>query len=151
MSKVRRKRVLFVSIGNACRRPMVEVIARVDASDVIDAFSAGLAPTGFVTELTKQTLMTNGCWVEGLESKVISPKVWEQVDIIINMSGRPRELTFYEYSKVEDRKIEDPYGQDPDTHQRVFEKIRRRIAKLAQDCREEHAAVRFKERRVRGR
>jgi len=151
MSKYRRKRVLFVCIGNACRSPMAEAIARVDASDVIDAFSAGLAPTGFVTELTKQTLMTNGCWVEGLESKVISPKVWEQVDIIINMSGRPRELTFYEYSKVEDWKIEDPYGQDPDTHQRVFDKIRRRVAKLAQECTEEHAAVRFTERRARGR
>jgi len=68
---------------------MAEAIARLDASDVIDAFSAGLAPTGFVTELTKLTLMTNGCWVEGLESKDISPKVWEQVDIVINMSGRP--------------------------------------------------------------
>ncbi len=151
MSKYRRKRVLFICIGNACRSPMAEAIARLDASDVIDAFSAGLAPTGFVPELTKLTLMTNGCWVEGLESKDISPNVWEQVDIVINMSGRPRELTFYEYSKVEDWKIEDPYGQDPDTHQRVFEKIRRRVAKLAQECREEDAAVRFTERRARGR
>src|SRR5260370_24735149 len=107
MRKIPRKRVMFVSIGNACRSPMAEAIARVDASDVIDAFSAGLEPTGFVTELTKVTLMTNGCWVEGLESKDISPKVWEQVDIIINMSGRPRESTFYEYFKVEDWKIED--------------------------------------------
>ena len=151
MSKYRRKKVLFICIGNACRSPMAEAIARLYASDVIDAFSAGLAPTGFVPELTKLTLMTNGCWVEGLESKDISPKVWEQVDIVINMSGRPRELTFYEYSKVEDWKIEDPYGQDPDTHQRVFEKIRRRVAKFAQECREEHAAVRFTERRARGR
>ncbi len=67
------------------------------------------------------------------------------------MSGRPRELTFHEYSKVEDWKIEDPYGRDPDTHQRVFEKIRRRVAKLAQECRKEDAAVRFTERRARGR
>jgi len=63
---------------------MAEAIARVDASDTIDAFSAGLAPIGFVTEMTKQTLMRNGYWVEGLESKRISPKVWEQVDIVIS-------------------------------------------------------------------
>ncbi len=151
MSKYRRKRVLFICIGNACRSPMAEAIARVDASDAIDAFTAGLAPTGFVTELTKQTLMRNGCWVEGLESKNISPKVWEQVDIVINMSGRSRELAFDEYSKVEDWKIEDPYGKDPGTHQRVFEKIRLHIAKLAQECREEDAAVRFTERCARGR
>jgi TonB family protein len=159
MSKYRRKRVLFICIGNACRSPMAEAIARVDAYDAIDAFSAGLAPIGFVTELTKQTLIRNGCWVEDLESTSISPKVWEQVDIVINMSGHPREVAFDDYSKVEDWKIEDPYGKDPETHQRVFEEIRLRIAKLAQECREqlaresgeEDAPVQFKERRARGR
>jgi TonB family protein len=140
MSRYRRKRVLFICIGNACRSPMAEAIARVDASDTIDAFSAGLAPIGFVTEMTKQTLRRNGYWVEGLESKRISPKVWEQVDIVINMSGRPRALAFDEYSKVEDCDIEDPYGQDPDTYQRVFEEIRLRVAKLAQECKQEDAA-----------
>ena len=140
MSKYRRKRVLFICIGNACRSPMAEAIARVDASDTIDAFSAGLAPIGFVTEMTKQTLTRNGYWVEGLESKRISPKVWEQVDIVINMSGRPRTLAFDEYSKVEDCDIEDPYGQDPNTYQRVFEEIRLRVAKLARECRQEDAA-----------
>ena len=134
MSTYRRKRVLFICIGNACRSPMAEAIAGVDAPDTIDAFSAGLAPIGFVAEMTKRTLRRNGYWMEGLESKNISPKVWEQVDIVINMSGRPRELTFDEYSKVEDWEIEDPYGEDPDTYQRVFEKIRLRVAKLAQEC-----------------
>jgi len=159
MSKYRRKKVLFICIGNACRSPMAEAIARVDAYDAIDAFSAGLAPIGFVTELTKQTLIRNGCWVEDLESTSISPKVWEQVDIVINMSGHPREVAFDDYSRVDDWNIEDPYGKDPGTHQRVFEEIRLRIAKLAQECREQLAQesgekdtpVRFTERRARGR
>src|SRR5258705_145752 len=63
MSKYRRKKVLFICIGNACRSPMAEAIARVDAYDAIDAFSAGLAPIGFVTELTKQTLISNVGWM----------------------------------------------------------------------------------------
>jgi TonB family protein len=151
MSKYRRKRVLFVCIGNACRSPMAEAIARVDAYDTIDAFSAGLTPIGFVTELTEQTLRRNGCLVEDLESKSISPKIWDQVDIVINMSGRPREQTFGDYSKVEDWDIEDPYGQDADTYQEVFQEIRRRVSMLAEKCREEGATVRFKERRARGR
>src|SRR6266481_2211290 len=129
MSKYRRKRVLFICIGNACRSPMAEAIARVDAYDAIDAFSAGLAPIGFITELTKQTLMRNRCWVEDLESQKISARVWDQVDIVINMSGRPRELAFVDYSKVEDWEIEDPYGRDSDTYQQVFEEIRLRVAK----------------------
>ena len=151
MSKYRRKRVLFVCIGNACRSPMAEAIARVDAYDTIDAFSAGLTPIGFVTELTEQTLKRNGCLVEDLESKSISPKIWDQVDIVINMSGRSREQIFGDYSKVEDWDIEDPYGQDADTYQEVFQEIRRRVSMLAEKCREEGATVRFNERRARSR
>jgi len=119
---------------------MAEAIARVDASDTIEAFSAGLAPIGFVIEMTEQTLRRNGYWVDGLESKSISHRVWEQVDIVINISGRPRELTFGEYCKVEDWDIDDPYGENPDTYQRVFEEIRLRVAKLAQECRQDDAA-----------
>jgi len=157
MSKYRRKRVLFVCIGNACRSPMAEAIARVKAYDVIDAFSAGLAPTGFVTELTKQTLKKNGCWVDDLESKGISPNVYEQVDLVIDMSGRPEDLAFRGHSNVTEWKIEDPFGKDLDAHQRAFEKIRMRVEKLAQEYREElswegsefSAPVRLRERHAR--
>ena len=69
------KKVLFVCMGNACRSPMAEAIAHLDAPDAIDAFSAGLMPIGFVPALTKQTLMKNGYRVEGLESKGISSAV----------------------------------------------------------------------------
>ncbi len=143
-----RTKVLFVCIGNACRSPMAEAIAHLDAPDAIEAFSAGLAPLGFVVGLTKQTLMRNGYVVEGLESKSISPEVWEQTDIVINMSGRPREQAFREYSKVEDWEIDDPFGGDPDIYQQVFEKIRVRVAELTQECRKEIAAVRSAERRT---
>jgi arsenate reductase (thioredoxin) len=126
-----RKRVLFVCIGNACRSPMAEAIARRDASDALEASSAGLAPLGFVAAMTKQTLVKNGCSVEGLESKTISRELWEQADIVINMSGR----AFRELSKVEDWEIEDPFGEDREVFQRVFEKIRLRVTELAQRCR----------------
>ena len=145
------KKVLFVCIGNACRSPMAEAIARLDAPDAIDAFSAGLMPIGFVPELTKQTLMKNGYWVEGLESKGISPSIWEQADIVINMSGHPRESAFREYSKVEDWEMEDPFGENLETHQRVFEKIRLRVSELAQQCRRKKGAAASAERRKHAR
>jgi arsenate reductase len=146
-----RKKVLFVCIGNACRSPMAEAIARRDAPDAIDAFSAGLMPIGFLPELTEQTLMKNGYSVEGLESKGISPKIWGQADIVINMSGRPRELAFREYSKVEDWEMEDPFGEDLETHQRVFEKIRLRVGELAQQCRTKNSGAASAERRTHAR
>jgi TonB family protein len=146
-----RKEVLFVCIGNACRSPMAEAIARLDAPDAIDAFSAGLMPIGFVAELTKQTLMKNGYWAEGLESKGISPGVWERVDVAINMSGRPKEEAFQDNSKVTDWDIEDPFERSPEDYQRVFEKIRARVGELAQEFRREYAASRVAERRSRPR
>ena len=50
-------RVLFICIGNACRSPMAEAIARRDAADVIEAASAGVAPLGFVAQQTGLTLV----------------------------------------------------------------------------------------------
>ena len=126
----RRTRVLFVCIGNSCRSPIAEAIARQDAGDKIEAFSAGLAPLGFVLEMTRQTLLSNGYSVDGLESKPIAPELCERADIIINMSGRARELAFRDYAKVEDWEIEDPYG-DPGIYPRTFEKIRQHVAELA--------------------
>ena len=133
--ETRRTRVLFVCIGNSCRSPMAEAIARKDARDKIEPFSAGLAPLGFVSEMVKQTLLKNGYPVDGLESKPIAREVWEEADIIINMSGRARELAFREHSKVEDWEIEDPYG-DPEVYSRTFEKIRYRVVELAERLRE---------------
>jgi protein TonB len=146
-----RVKVLFVCIGNACRSPMAEAIARIDVPETIEAFSAGLAPIGFVPWLTKLTLRRNRYWVEGLQPKSISPEVWEQADIVINMTGRPREQAFREYSKVEDWEVEDPFDGDLDTYQLVFEKIRLRVAELGEECRQKIAAARSADRRARAR
>jgi len=144
-----RVKVLFVCVGNACRSPMAEAIACVDAPDAIEAFSAGLSPIGSVTGMTKQTLMRNGYWVSGLEPKSLSTDVWEQADIVINLSGRPREHAFRENSNVEDWEIEDPFGKDIEVYQQVFEEIRLRVAELARVCRRSIAAARSAERRAR--
>jgi TonB family protein len=109
---------------------MAEAIALRDAADTIEPFSGGLAPIGYVAEMTNQTLMRNGYWVEGLDSKGILPEIWNQADRVINMSGRPRELAFPDYSKVEDWEIEDPFGKDPEIYQRTFEKIWQRVQLL---------------------
>jgi TonB family protein len=146
-----RVKVLFVCVGNACRSPMAEAIARRDVPDAIEAFSAGLAPIGFVPWLTKLTLRRNRCWVKGLQPKNILPEVWEQADIVINMTGRRRELAFRDHSKVEDWEIEDPFDGDLDTYQQVFEKIRLRIAELGEECRQKIAAARSADRRARAR
>jgi protein-tyrosine-phosphatase len=116
---------------------MAEAIAWRDASDEIEASSAGLAPLGFVAEMTTQTLLKNGYAAKGLASKHISPEAWESADIVINMSGRAREFAFRNFrghAKVEDWEIEDPYG-DQEKYQGTYEEIQRRVLELAQRLR----------------
>jgi protein-tyrosine-phosphatase len=116
---------------------MAEAIAWRDASEEIEASSAGLAPLGFVAEMTTQTLLKNGYAAEGLASKPVSPEAWESADIVINMSGRAREFAFRNFrghTKVEDWEIEDPYG-DPEKYQGTYEEIQRRVLELAQRLR----------------
>jgi protein-tyrosine-phosphatase len=127
---------LFVCLGNSCRSPMAEAIARRNAADVIAASSAGLAPLGFVAEMTKRVLADNGYSSEGLMSKPIAPESWDAADVVINMSGRPRQQVFREYGKVEDWEIQDPYGESLPVYQKVRAEIERRVEILAERVRE---------------
>jgi arsenate reductase (thioredoxin) len=141
--RTKRVKVLFVCIGNSCRSPMAEAIAWRDASEEIEASSAGLAPLGFVAEMTTQTLLRNGYAVEGLASKPISSDAWESADIVINMSGRAREFAFRNFRghpKVEDWEIEDPYG-DPDKYQGTYETVQQRVLELARRLRKDFATA----------
>ena len=120
---------------------MAEAIARYDAADVIDASSAGLSPLGSIPDLTKQTLKNNGYSEVGLSSDQITLEACNAADTIINMTGKPREEAFSEHDfsdheKVEDWIVQDPYGADADTYQRVLEGIQRRVAQLAKGLRD---------------
>jgi protein-tyrosine-phosphatase len=114
---------------------MAEAIARYDAADVIDSSSSGLSPLGFIPDLTKRTLAINGYSADGLNSDKTTKEACDGVDIIINMTGKPWDETFSNHEKVEDWIVQDPYKMDPETYQRVFEGVQRRIGQLAKGLR----------------
>jgi arsenate reductase len=130
-----RTHVLFVCLGNSCRSPMAEAIAAHIASDILEVASAGLAPLGHVQSMTKRTLAKNGYPADGLDSKPILEGDLGSADIIVNMTGRPALVVFQDASKVEDWAVEDPYGRDAETYQRVFEDIERRVVLLVSKMR----------------
>ena len=130
-----RVKVLFVCLGNACRSPMAEAIARRDDEDVIEASSAGLTPLGRIEEMTRKTLTENGYPAEELESKSMLLAEFDKADLVINMSGQRKELAFHDPSKVEDWQVQDPYGEDAEVYQRIFKEIEKRVAKLAERLR----------------
>ena len=121
---------------------MAEAIARKDAIDEMEASSAGLAPLGFVAQMTRETLLRNGYSAEGLESKAISIEAWRAADIVINMRGRSKEHAFRSVprgARVEDWEIDDPYG-DAEKYQGTYESIRVRVHELAARLRKESLA-----------
>jgi protein-tyrosine-phosphatase len=112
---------------------MAEAIALRDAANLMETASAGLSPLGVVQKLTLQTLQANGYRTDALYSKPILNDAWAAADLVINMSGYPRERAFArgDWHKVEDWHVEDPYGCDPAVYQRIFEDIRTKIETLA--------------------
>ena len=142
MGHAGKTRVLFLCIGNACRSPMGEAIAREDAGDVIEASSAGLYPMGMIPEMTQTTLEKNGYSANGLQSKGLRDIASEDVDLVINLSGYERARALEKFVQVENWEVSDPYGADDATYQRILEEIRGRVRGLAQRLRaHQHAAV----------
>lgn len=134
-------RVLFVCIGNACRSPMGEAIAKQDAGDVIEATSAGLYAMGMIPEMTQTTLEKNGYSANGLWSKGLREIESADVDLVINLSGYERAQALEKFVQVENWEVSDPYGADDATYQRILEQIRGRVKELAQRLRKEQRAA----------
>ena len=133
-------RVLFVCIGNACRSPMAEAIAKREAADVLEASSAGLYPLGEIPDETQETLSRNGYSAVGLSSKPITNRIWNEADLVINLSGRIRDIAFDDPAKVEDWDVADPYGANPAFYQTILEQLQQRIRLLADRLRQQRKA-----------
>jgi arsenate reductase (thioredoxin) len=143
MTSSTRMRVLFVCIGNACRSPMAESIARRDAPDIIDPSSAGLYPLGHLAPPTMETLTANDYSLEGLSSKCITREAVQRADVIVNISGAPLDHLFAAGTsrlrpeqRLENWDISDPYGEDSTIYQRILEQLERRVQELAARLRE---------------
>jgi hypothetical protein len=63
------------------------------------------------------------------------------VDLVINMSGLAGELAEAGYSSVEAWDVEDPYGREETTFQRILAEIQGRVRKLAQRLREKQSVT----------
>jgi len=121
---------------------MGEAIARREASDVIEASSAGLFPLGAITSMTAKVLTLNGYSSAGLESKGIREVAAGEMDLVVNMSGMANPAALAEFATVEDWEVGDPYGEDQATYQRILQTIQGRVRELAQRLREEQQADR---------
>ncbi len=129
------QRVLFVCVGNSCRSPMAEALARHMVPDAIIASSAGLAPLGYVCQPTLAVLAEIGVPAAGLLSRVLRMDDFATIDLLVNMAGRPLANNFTCPTPMETWNVQDPFGCDLLVYRRTRDDIARRITQLAQRLR----------------
>jgi len=118
---VRRRRVLFVCIGNSCRSQMAEAFARAYGSDVLLAQSAGLSPCGTIFPPTEQVMLEKNVSLEGYVSKGVEPEELGSFDLIVNLSGWP--FPYAVSVPVKEWAVEDPFGSSLERHRRIRDQI----------------------------
>jgi len=124
---VARKRILFVCLGNICRSPMGEALARKYGADVIVADSAGLTPAMVTTPLTRLVLSERNVDLGDHLPKGLDEVDLKKCDLIVNMSGtRLSNLGI----PVEDWPVKDPYGALEPAYRTACDDIESRVMRL---------------------
>ena len=114
---------------------MAEGFARAYGSDVIEPFSAGLAPAAIIQPLTKQVMEAKNISLDELYPQDLSQIDLQSIDLIVNISGRP--LPTGLPVEVREWRVEDPIGKDEETYIAVRDKIEHLIMGLILDLRRE--------------
>jgi arsenate reductase len=128
-------KILFVCIGNTCRSPMAEAMARSLGAGRVETASAGIMPYGRVAGQTVATLDALGYASDGLASKGLEDLDLDSFDIIVSLVGEsglsylPRSLG----AQLEAWPIPDPFGEDDEVYIRVARMLESRIRSLLDD------------------
>ena len=129
----RRRRVMFLCLGNVCRSQMAEGFARQLGQDVFDSVSAGLAPGMMVDPVTIKLMREKGIDIEGHFPKEIKLAAHRGVDLVINMSGYPApEMPGV---AVREWKVEDPHMKAEKLHRQVRDQIEALVMELVMELR----------------
>jgi len=137
MTSKRKTRVLFVCIGNMCRSPMAEGIARAVGGDVIEPYSAGTHPTGVVSEDAIEIMREWKIDISRLRSKGLKDVPLADMDIVVSMAPRralemvPRRFP----GRTIDWNVDDPIGRSVATFRRVRDELNVLVKQLADDVR----------------
>jgi arsenate reductase len=127
-----KKRVLFVCIGNSCRSQMAEAFARTYGADVLDPFSAGLAPAPIIAPPTIDILGEKNVSVGDQFPKGLDMMARVPFDIVVNMSGSKIALPG---AQMIEWPVIDPIGQTDEVYRAVAERIEGLVMRLILELR----------------
>jgi arsenate reductase len=127
-----RPTVLFICIGNTCRSPMAEAMARSLGGESLRALSAGLSATGRIAPETLRTLRAMGYPTEGLSSKGLSEVALDEIDVVVSLIG-PAGVNWIPFGMAIDTvvwNVPDPWGEDEATYRNVARRIESLVRQL---------------------
>jgi arsenate reductase len=80
-------RVLILCTGNSCRSHMAEGILRAAAGDILDVYSAGSKPAGYVHPQAVAALAEIGIDISGHTSKHMNDFLARDIETVITVCG----------------------------------------------------------------
>jgi len=128
VKRAKRKRVLFVCIGNCCRSQMAEGFAHEYGADIVAAESAGLAPAGVVVDETVRTMAEKSVDISGQYSKAFRLDEANECDLVVNMSGIG--LPDGVQTTVIEWNVRDPIGQSDEVYTQVRDQVEALVTDL---------------------
>jgi arsenate reductase len=123
---MKRKKILFVCVGNAYRSIIAEAYGRKFLDAEVE--SAGVRPLGYIPSEVVDVLKEDGVEVEGLFSKPIDLQKLKDYDIIVILSR----MIFFapEGKKVMFFDIEDPASSDIEFLRKIRDQIKNFVLSL---------------------
>lgn len=123
------KRLLFVCVRNACRSQMAEAIARMEAGDAVEAWSAGSAPSGVVNPKTIATMRELGYDLSTHRSKSLDDVPDMEFDAVVTM-GCGDACPHIPARERYEWEIPNPQHMDEAAFREVRDEIARRVRRL---------------------
>lgn len=136
---MKKLRILFVCVGNACRSQIAEGFAKHLGADIVEAQSAGMMPMGSVPSQTRKVMLEKNVPIDEQYPKGVEVFRNTEFDLVINMSGiiLPKGL------KEKERRwtVADPYGGGDGGFRQVRDELEGRIRELLEQVREAKGEV----------
>ena len=126
------KTVLFVCIGNSGRSQIAEAFFN-KLSKTGKAISAGTMPDDRIHPYTVQVMKEVGIDVSQQKPKPLTSEMIEKADKIITMGCGANVCPANYLPKIEDWKIEEPYGKPIEKVREIRDQIKEKVEKLVRE------------------
>ena len=80
-------KTMFLCTGNTCRSQMAEGFAKELGKGILETYSAGVNPAGYVHPKAIAAMKEEGIDISGQKSKAIDPSLLTKMDLVITLCG----------------------------------------------------------------